>query len=130
VQLLKDAGSGGDVGDINSSVFKKRFRDFADSLFEGVKHYFISALEFIFEIVQKDGSCMYIALVVVDPVEDVGLKVLGVGRFAEYYCFTFIFLRVERQKSGFFAYRHLDFLLFEMVFLGLRKRGWVSAIVI
>jgi hypothetical protein len=116
VQLLGDAGSGGNVGDINSSILEKRFRGLADSLFECVKHHFTPALEFILKIVQKDGSCICITFVAVDSVEDVGLKVLGVGRFAEDYCFIFVFLRVGRQKSGFFAYQHLDLLPFEVVF--------------
>jgi hypothetical protein len=96
VQLLGNAGSGDNVGDIDSSVLEKRFRGLADSLFEGVKHYLTSALEFILKIVQKDGSCIYIALVAVDPVEDVGLEVLEIGRFAEDYCLAFVFLRVGR----------------------------------
>jgi hypothetical protein len=121
VQLLKNAGFGGNVGDINFSILKKRFRGFADSFFENVKHYLILALEFILKIIQKDGSCVYIALVAIDPIEDVNLEVLGIGRFAEDYCLAFVFLRVKRYKPGFFAYRHLDFLPFEIVFWGLRK---------
>jgi hypothetical protein len=123
VQLLGDASSGRDVGDVDSSVLEERFRGFADSFFEGVKHYLTPALEFILKIVQKDGSCVCVALVAVDPVEDVGLEVLGVGHFAEDYCLVFVFLRVGRQKPGFFAYRHLDLLRLEVVFWGLRRWG-------